>query len=192
MGPSTQLPQQHNGTGADAEGEGACGKHTRLKALGFALLLACGIFALVTLPVFTWLIAILAWIRDLGPVWGPIFVLGLYTVGALFCVAQTVLAFGCGALYGVATGLPLCVLGYTLGAGGGFIMGRYASTIPAAVCVRPVILVVPVHQPRGILVVLPGTFSAGASSAGRGSESCGACPCAFSTGSPCFSLRSAA
>lgn len=68
-------------------------------------------------------------VRGLGP-WGPlVFVLG-YALAALAFVPGSLLTLAAGAVFGLATGVAVVLLGATLGASAAFLVARYAARRP--------------------------------------------------------------
>ncbi len=112
--------------GAPLDGAESASSPKRKCALGllFAAAVGAGVLALLFLPLIDWLIAILKWVERLG-YWAPVFVIGLYIVGAVVTAPGTPMHFGCGALFGVGWGLAINIAGYLLGSSCGFLLGRY-------------------------------------------------------------------
>jgi hypothetical protein len=107
--------------------------------VAFTCVVTAGVLAMAYLPLIDWMIAILKWVQDLGS-WAPLFVIGLYGVGALVTAPGTPMHFGCGALFGLGWGLAINICAYTFGSACGFLLGRYllqarvhrVSAIPSA------------------------------------------------------------
>lgn len=108
------------------QGTGRASTFNQKCAIGLCLtaVIGAGVLALVLLPLIDWLIAILKWVEKLG-LWAPVFVVGMYTVGAVVTAPGTPMHFGCGALFGIGWGLAINVCGYMIGSSCGFLLGRY-------------------------------------------------------------------
>jgi uncharacterized membrane protein YdjX (TVP38/TMEM64 family) len=91
-------------------------------ALGLLLLVA--MIALVkTLPTDEWLAAVQAWVQGLGVTGWVIYAL-VYAVCCIFFIPATVLTLGAGAIFGLAKGTGIVVIGATLGATLSFLLAR--------------------------------------------------------------------
>ncbi len=65
-------------------------------------------------------------IAGLGP-WGPVLFVAVYVAGVVLFVPSVVLTLAAGALFGFALGLPLTLVGATLGAVAALGIGRYLA-----------------------------------------------------------------
>jgi uncharacterized membrane protein YdjX (TVP38/TMEM64 family) len=126
----TTAEQRHGQEQAEAwrmGDEGSCGKHPKRCAAYFVVVVAAVIAALILLPTMRWTVAVIKWVKRLGPVGGAAFGLVLYVCGAVVPSAppNTAIVFGAGALFGIAPGVCICAVGYTLGSLIGLLLGRF-------------------------------------------------------------------
>ena len=92
--------------------------------IGIGVALLAGIVLLVrVLPVGEWLAQFQAWVTGLGPLGYLLYAL-VYAVCCVLFVPASVLTLGAGAIYGVARGAGVVLVGATLGATLSFLLAR--------------------------------------------------------------------
>lgn len=94
-----------------------------LRWLGVALGIAGLVALFALLPVTSWLVAVVEWIRGQGPV-GPVLFAAVYVVAAVLLLPGSVLTIGGGFVYGPLWGLALVSPVSVLAATAAFILGR--------------------------------------------------------------------
>lgn len=101
----------------------AGGKLPVAKVLIGLLILLVAIALLRMLPTEAWLAAVQSWVKDLGVTGWVIYAL-VYAVCCVFFVPATILTLGAGAIFGLAKGTAIVVVGATLGATLSFLLAR--------------------------------------------------------------------
>jgi len=92
--------------------------------IGIGVVLLAGIVLLVrVLPVGEWLARFQTWVTGLGPLGYLLYAL-VYAVCCVLFVPASVLTLGAGAIYGVARGAGVVLVGATLGATLSFLLAR--------------------------------------------------------------------
>lgn len=90
--------------------------------IGFVVLVGA-IALLRMLPTEAWLTAVQSWVKDLGVTGWVIYAL-VYAVCCVFFIPATILTLGAGAIFGLAKGTGIVVVGATLGATLSFLLAR--------------------------------------------------------------------
>src|SRR5262245_37907222 len=75
------------------------------------------------LPVTDWLVAFQAYVRDLGPAGYALYAV-VYAICVVLFVPASILTLGAGAIYGLATGVAVVLVGASLGATLTFLLAR--------------------------------------------------------------------
>ena len=75
------------------------------------------------LPIRHYIIIVLTWTRELGPL-GPLAIIALYLITCVLFLPRSIVSLGAGFLFSVGTGLATVSIGSTLGACAAFLVGR--------------------------------------------------------------------
>jgi uncharacterized membrane protein YdjX (TVP38/TMEM64 family) len=87
------------------------------------LLIASLVAALAVLPIREYLLGVLDWISNLGPL-GPVALAGIYVITTVLFIPGSILTLGAGFAFGVVRGTVAVSIGSTLGATAAFLVGR--------------------------------------------------------------------
>ncbi len=98
-------------------------KSARIRLIALGVIIASVVAASFLLPVKSWLVGGLEWVRGLG-VWAPVFVVAFYIIACILFLPGSVLTLGAGFLFKLALGIITVSIGSTLGACAAFIVGR--------------------------------------------------------------------
>lgn len=99
-----------------------------IKWIAGALVIAGVLAASRILPVGSWLEATNAWVADLGPAGGAVYVV-LYALCAILFIPGSALTIAAGLIFGLLWGTVVVSLGSTLGAAGAFLIARYFARV---------------------------------------------------------------
>jgi uncharacterized membrane protein YdjX (TVP38/TMEM64 family) len=98
----------------------------RWQWLLYGLIAVALLTAAKLLNVQEWLRQALAWVGELGP-WGGVIFIALYVVATVLFIPGSVLTLGAGAVFGVALGSVYVSIAATLGATCAFLVGRHLA-----------------------------------------------------------------